>query len=614
MSSSITIDNLSMQGAGLYVAGNLTVLQNTNLSSFANIYADGTADLGSLNSQVFSNNTLDNVRFGGAGTIQWRGAQIHTIGSNAAVTLFEDNFSIRNSTDNTDALANLSTNAGSFSILSRTFTTSGNFSNTGYIEVNSFAANATFSINGSLQENTGGVLTAGSFDILSDNGTTAVAQWQGASIHTIESTASVSLNGANSSIRNSTNNADALVNLSANAGSFNIYDRDFTTSGNFSNTGYLSVGSYNNIDATFSINGSLQENTGGVITAGGLDVHANATGNTAVLQWQGASIQTIGSNASISLTGDNSFIRNSTDNSDALANLSANAGSFSIGDRTFTTGGNFSNTGHLAANSDFIDTTLSINGSLQENTGGVLTAGSLDVRTFDGTTAVLQWQGASIQTIGSNATVSLTGDNSFIRNSTDNSDALANLSTNAGTFSISHRNFTTSGSFTNDGTLAATNSIFAVSNGGNLTLNSGSNLEIWITTDINSQISVGSVFVDGNAELNGNLYLKDSTFDDLTISASIDASDTFEILSAQSISGNFENILSGERIYLENEIGIANGSFLFTIDGDHILLSDYQAVPEPSTYLLFVIGTLGIALVRRKRNRDRGNSSQEMHV
>jgi hypothetical protein len=599
----VTIDNLEIGGPNdgvyLWVSNvNFTVLQTTTLTGGQNKSigvsansASSIVDLGQL--PQFVANTLDgfNLIANGSGgfdaTIQWQGADIHTIGSNANMALIGATSFVRNNVDSSNALAGLQANDGRLEIIGRELSIAGNFSNTGILYASSSATEARITINGALAQNTGGILTAGTLRI-SGGFEAGTLEWQGAEINVIGGDATVRLEGTGS-ILNSLDSSDALAGLHTNEGSFEVFERTFTTAGNFSNTGYLT--SYARGQNTLlSINGGLAQNAGGVLSNGVLELFSY-NGFSATIEWENAEIHTIGSGAGITLAGPDSQIRNSLDASDALAGLHTNEGWLSIYDRTFATPGNLSNTGILSALAFNVDTTISINGALAQNSGGILTAGEISVSAYGGFLAAIEWEGAEIHTIGSGARISITGSDSHIRNSLDSSDALAGLHTNEGTLVISDRDFTTAGDFTNSGYLSVNQGTLATSAGGNFIIDSNSTIEIGIS----GLGDFGAINADGLVTLDGIFSVNLWSFagDPLLI---IDPTEIFTVITGDVIVGAFDNIASGERLVVDG----GEYSFLFTVTEQNVFLSDFAVIPEPGTVSLLIL-TGALFGIRRRR-------------
>jgi hypothetical protein len=252
---------------------------------------------------------------------------------------------------------------------------------------------------------------------------------------------------------------DALSALTTNAvnSSFTINSgRNFTTAGNFTNNGTLTVGSNN---SKFDVNGNLTNFSGTTLTGGTYNV-------TGTLQFNGANIVTNAAN--ITLSGSSSAIV-SQSAANALANFATNASgaSFTINSgRNFTTASNFTNNGTLAVGSG---SKFDVNGNLTNFSGTTLTGGTYNV------TGTLQFNGANIVTNAAN--IALSGSTSTIVNQSA-VNALAGFATNAstGSFTINNgRNFTTASNFTNSGTITVgSGTKFDVN--GNLTNFSGTTL------------------------------------------------------------------------------------------------------------------------------------------
>lgn len=632
VNSAVTIDNLEVGGSGNFLRLSVqdtifTVLDTTTASgpqtqtreiSASAISNSSIVDLGSF--AGFMAGTLANVSVGASGSgafnavVQWQGAEIQTIAANAGVSLQGANSSIRNSLDSSNALVGLQTNEGRFQISELTFTTAGDFSNTGTLTAFSLNGNSSFVVNGTLAQNVGGVLTDGQLNLTSLNGFSSVIEWEGAEIHTIGSDARLYIQGADAQIRNSLDSSDALAGFHTNEGSLQISDRNFALGGDFSNsgdlyvsgwnadavvmingnlsnTGYLSVegdGFFGDADGSLVVNGTLAQNVAGVLTAGSLSV-AGRNGDEGSIEWEGAEIHTVGAQASVRLEGDASFIRDSLDSSDALAGLQANEGEVLIRNRSFVAGDDFSNTGFLGVEAWSSASSFVISGTLAQNSAGVLTGGRIDLISGNGFSSVIEWEGAEIHTIGEDAAVSLQGADSLVRDSVDLSDALADLHTNEGSFMIFDRDFTTAGDFDNSGYLYVGDGELATSAGGAFSLDSASLVVIGISDALN----FGTISAEGGVTLDGDFSVS------LTLAngfPNVDSADTFEVISGLGIAGTFDNIASGERLVTED----GGYSFLFTVTGSSVFLSDFSVVPEPGVASLIIFGA-GLFCIRRRR-------------
>jgi hypothetical protein len=209
--------------------------------------------------------------------------------------------------------------------------------------------------------------------------------------------------------------------------------------------------------------------------------------------------------------------------------------------------------------------------------------------------------------------------------------ALANASSNAGTIAATNGALVTldnsaGGTFDNSGTLEATNGgiITLVSAGltntGLIVLHDGT-----INTDI--PLAIGDGTLCGSGTINGDVMLDSDPstlafeirsgmdFDSLTINGNIYLAgdleitlapgaivienDSFDILTADSLSGSFLDVADGQRLQTTD----GGGSFLVNYgtgaDADEIVLSDFQSIPEPASASLLLMGAGGL-LVRRR--------------
>jgi fibronectin-binding autotransporter adhesin len=440
-----------------------------------------------------------------------------------------------------NALAPFVTNAaaGQFGLAGgQNFTTTGNFTNNGTLAVGS---GSKFEVNGALTNLSGTTLTGGTYNVA------GALQFgaRGTSLKT--NAASIALTGAGSQIID-LSFGNILANFATNAAS-GIFalagGRNFTTAGNFTNNGTLTIGS----GGKFDVNGSLTNFSGTTLTGGTYSV-------AGTLQFNGANI--VANAANITLTGVSSQIVNQT-SGNGLASFATNAatGSFTVaGGRTLTTAGAFVNAGSLSttgAGSEFTtggSAKFTNNGTLMTAggdheiatgaTGGFTNNGALTVAAgsefttggsltnFSGTTltggtyaltGTLQFTGANIVTNAANIT--LTGTGSQIINQT-NGNGLANFATNAaaGSFTLAGtRSLTTAGSFSNAGTLLVSKgSTLTVGANGKYTQTGGKTMvDGTLKTSSPGAITIwgGSVFgnggtFSGNLTSSGNINIGDA--------------------------------------------------------------------------------------------------------
>jgi len=241
-----------------------------------------------------------------------------------------------------NALLNLSTNApgSSFTVTGgQNFTTnssdsaSGAFTNNGTLTVGS--SSSTFDVNGNLTNFNSATktLTGGTYNV------TGTLQFNGANI--VTNSANITLTGTSSQIIDQLSN-NGLANFATNAASasFTIMGgRNFTTAGNFTNSGTLIAYP----GSTFTVNGNLTNfnSTTNTLTSGTYGV-----GGT--LQFNGANIVTNAAN--IILAGSGKIVNQTATN--ALTNFVNNTGSFTLqNNASLTTAGAFSNAATLTINS-----------------------------------------------------------------------------------------------------------------------------------------------------------------------------------------------------------------------------------------------------------------------
>ena len=158
------------------------------------------------------------------------------------------------------------------------FTTAGNFTNNGTLNVGSVSK---FVVNGNLTNFSGTTLTGGTYNV------TGTLQFNGANI--VTNAAHITLTGTTSKIVNQTGTTNGLANFATNAaaGSFTLASsRNFTTAGNFSNAGTVKVSkgstftvasthNYTQTAGTTADDGTMAASSGGAFAFHGGSVFGN---------------------------------------------------------------------------------------------------------------------------------------------------------------------------------------------------------------------------------------------------------------------------------------------------------------------------------------------------
>ena len=242
------------------------------------------------------------------GIIKFDGAAITIDAAN--ITLSGSAAKLENSVGNGNALTNLNTIAGggSFDIISQTFTTTGNFTNNGTLDVGA-SSKFTVDLSDSLTNfnSTTNTLTGGSYNV------TGTLEFAGANI--VNNDASIILTGTAAKILNQSavNALTGFVSNEAGA-TFEVTSGNiFTTGGTFTNNGTLIVGSST---SKFIVNlaDTLTNFSAGTLTGGTYDL-------TGVLQFAG-DIAT--NDANITLTGTSAKILDGSGNN-SLTTFATNA-------------------------------------------------------------------------------------------------------------------------------------------------------------------------------------------------------------------------------------------------------------------------------------------------
>jgi len=335
-----TISNMAVVNTGTLSANQSTPLivlprsGGLNNKGTLNVSTGDTMQIGTSSGGAltnFSGTTLTGGTYTVSGTLQFGASGTSIVTDAANITLTGASSQIIDFGSN-NVLTNLATinSASSFTLgAGRSFTTAGNFTNNGTLTV---GGGDTFKVNGNLTNFSGTMLTGGTYKV------TGTLKFNNANI--VTNAADITLTGANSKILSNTG-TNALTNLATNNAGATFAlgtGRSFTTAGNFTNNGILTVGSTD----TFKVNGNLTNFSGTTLTGGTYNV-------TGTLQFNSANIVT--NHASITLSGTSAKIidQNSVN---ALTNFATNSGTFALASNAlFTTaGGNFTNSGTFTVN------------------------------------------------------------------------------------------------------------------------------------------------------------------------------------------------------------------------------------------------------------------------
>ena len=196
------------------------------------------------------------------------------------------------------------------------------------------ASGGTLNVTGAVANYSGTTLTGGTWTANSNSTLNITSAG-----NVLTNNANVILNGSGAAFTN-------INHLSNNQGSFCVENGDnFTTAGNFSNTGSVIISG----GGTFTVNGSLTQLVGNTLTGGTWTVGASSTLGITT----GGNIATNQGNVTLDGTG-STF--------DKINTLADNQGNFSVLDgRSFTTAGDLANSGTLLVSGGG---TFNVSGSL----------------------------------------------------------------------------------------------------------------------------------------------------------------------------------------------------------------------------------------------------------
>ncbi|MGI9086363.1 MAG: hypothetical protein ACR2HH_01260 [Chthoniobacterales bacterium] len=424
-----------------------------------------------------------------------------------------------------------------------------------------------------------------------DNGGTI--RWVGANV--VNNNGFLFISGATSRVLNQNGGASALTNLATNGGTLQFGNGfDFTTIGNFTNTGALLISGGPN-PTTFMVSGQLTNfNASTHAISGGTYTIDDGGNSTATLQFPQADIQTL-SNATVTLKGAGASI---TDLSgvDAFRNLKLVQGGFFTtgGTRTITpAGGTFTNDNSthkidsgatftiqgfhnsinggvtkISAPTANANTTLLINGSSVINGGRFDFGGQPGVNTIYTTTLQvingIEFRGAYLTGTGTTyADIGLINQ--------------ARLTPGIGfpifPASPAPRAIRSGVASRTSSPTSASHSAGELTFHGNVILDGTTNVDIalggyspGLDFDVVTQVAPGNVTLGGNLNL--------SFFNGFE--ANVANSDTFDIITSQSpLQGSFANVASGSRLITANR----EGSFVVTYAGkNNVTLSNFMPI------------------------------------
>lgn len=163
-------------------------------------------------------------------------------------------------------------------------------------------------------------------------------------------------------------------------------------------------------------------------------------------------------------------------------------------------------------------------------------------------------------------------------------------------------NGTIQGNIANSGLLSPGSSPGQLNVTGNLTLASTAVL-LFELDGVSQSVNYDYFSVSGTAQLNGDLRLAFVN----GFHSNATYSQTFTVLTASSLIGLFANVNNGQRLFTLDGYGtfVVNygASSAFTALTNSVVLSEFIAVPEPSTWALMLTGVGALAATAWRRRR-----------
>jgi hypothetical protein len=468
------------EGAQVTTTGPLTNTGSIDLGEYgastsqpALLSIDSTAGLGTVGA-ISGDVTLNDDS-----TLMFASGEITTISSNSYLTIDGSSAFVADAATPTSnsALTGLTTVTGSLYIENgASVTTSGPLAATGEIELYSYGAAVTDTLDVGGVAGLAGAGVIGSYLNISEN---SLLEFQSGQITTISQRGTVEISGQSAFVADASNTSSnsALSGLDDIAGTLDLSDgATIVTTGALTLTGSLELDSDPNAPTTVFAAGSVG---GDEALTGQVSLSGNAA-----LEFASGGFTSIAQGGSLALSGDDAFVTSGGDvnSNSGLTGLASNAGTMVLGQgATLDLAGSFANTGSIGLNSysSTVAATLSIAGAAGLGTAGVLT-GSVDLSG----NSLLEFASGSFNSIAAGASLQIDGDDAFVADADDltSNSALTGLSSNAGQLELGGKT-----SLTTTGGLANSNNI-SIYDGAQLTI--GGDLT-----------GTGTVYIENNSTL-----------------------------------------------------------------------------------------------------------------